>query len=107
MGIVSLNYLFAAFKIVDCDLREILLNSFYNISVLGSIDQLKVLLDLEIIQLLCYQLAYRVMVEEDISKVSRIRIGFISHKVLFQLRREIKTEYFSIFVQFVVSVDSP
>lgn len=72
MDIVSVNHLFAAFKIVDnnCDLREILLNTFFNISVLGSIDQLKVLVDLEMFQLLCYQLNYQVNVQEDISKVS-------------------------------------
>lgn len=52
-------------------LRKIALNTFSNISTLGSIEQLRVLLDLDLLHLLYCQLNYRIDMSEDIIEVSR------------------------------------
>ncbi|XP_055313869.1 importin subunit alpha-1-like [Sitodiplosis mosellana] len=55
---------------VDHNLRKIVLNTFYNISTLGSIEQIKVLLDLDLLHLLCYQFNYQVNMHEGILETS-------------------------------------
>lgn len=54
----------------DHNLQKIVLNTFYNISTLGSVEQIKVLLGLDLLQLLCRQLNSQVNMHEDILQVS-------------------------------------
>lgn len=58
----------------DHNLRKIALNAFYNISTLGSIEQIKVLLDHDLLHLLCYQLDCPINIHEDILEVSLLTI---------------------------------
>lgn len=54
------------------NLQKIALNTFCNISTLGSIEQLGVLLDLDLLRLLCCQLNYKIDMSEDVIEVSQI-----------------------------------